>query len=86
MVASALATLLDLPLAPWPAIGIPEGVIVAYDLADIPSDALGRLSLRKDHQLFFAHASPWTRDCPVAPDVTTLLYQALRGPGEDTKA
>jgi len=28
----------------------------------------------------FAHASPWTTDSPVAPDVTTLLYQTLVAP------
>lgn len=83
IVASALATLLHLPLAPWPSIGIPDGVIVAYDLADIPGDALGRLSQRKMEQLFFAHGSPWTRDCAVAPDVTTLLYEAIVEPWED---
>jgi len=82
IVAGALATLLDVPLAPWPAIGIPDGVIVAYDLAEIPGDALSRLSQRKEGQLFYAHASPWTRDCPVAPDVTTLLYESIVEPWE----
>jgi hypothetical protein len=33
----------------------------------------------------YAHASPWTHDCPIAPDVTTLLYQSLVPPwGEST--
>lgn len=80
IVAGALAMMLAVPLAPWPAIGIPDGVIVAYDLADIPGDALGRLSQRKDGQLFFAHASPWTRDSAVAPDVTTLLCESIIEP------
>lgn len=82
IVASALSTMLDLPLAPWPVIGIPDGVIVAYDLADIPGDALARLSQRKDGQLFFAHASPWTRDYAVAPDVTTVLHESIVEPWE----
>jgi hypothetical protein len=86
MVAGALATLLDLPLAPWPAIGIPEGVIVGYDLAAIPADALGRLSQRKPGQLFFAHASPWTRDGAVAPDVTTLVYESIVEPADEGTA
>jgi hypothetical protein len=86
IVAGALATLLDVPLAPWPSIGIPEGVIVAYDLAEIPGDALGRLSQRKADQLFFAHASPWTRDGAVAPDVTTLLYESIVEPVDEGTA
>lgn len=87
IVAGALASLLDVPLAPWPTIGIPEGVVVAYDLADIPPDALGRLAIRKGGQLFFAHASPWTRDCGVAPDITTLLYETIVEPWrEDSRA
>ena len=85
-VAGALATLLEVPLAPWPAIGIPDGVIVAYDLATIPGDALGRLSQRKTGQLFLAHATPWTRDSAVAPDVTTLLYESIVEPPDDGTA
>lgn len=86
IVASALATLLDVPLAPWPAIGIPDGVIVGYDLATIPGDALARLSQRKEGQLLFVHASPWTRDGAVAPDVTTLLYETIVEPTDEGTA
>ena len=32
----------------------------------------------------FAHARPWTHDSPVAPDVTTLLYQSLVPPWGET--
>jgi hypothetical protein len=32
---------------------------------------------RREQQVLYAHASPWTLDVPVAPDVTTLLYQTL---------
>lgn len=80
IVAQAAATLLELPLAPWPAIGIPDGLIVAYDVAEVPSDALTRLATRKARQVLFAHASPWTRDFPIAPDVTTLLYETIVTP------
>jgi hypothetical protein len=75
-VATAVAARLDVPVAPWPAVGTPApGLIVAYDLADVPSTELARLAQRRPEQILFAHAAPWTRDSPVAPDVTTLLYQ-----------
>jgi hypothetical protein len=88
ILARAIAKRLELPLAPWPAIGTPApGLVVAYDLGTIASPDLARLTQRKDGQLFFAHASPWTRDVPIAPDVTTLLYQSLVQPWEtDTRA
>jgi hypothetical protein len=69
---------LQLPLAPWPAVGVPApGLVVAYDLAEVPHAELARLQVRKPGQLLYAHASPWTHDAQVAPDVTTLLYETL---------
>ena len=74
----ALAKLLDVPLAPWPAIGVPApGVIAVYDLAVLPPQEVTRLVQRRPDQVLYAHASPWTTDFPIAPDVTTLLYQSL---------
>jgi hypothetical protein len=86
IVAHAIAARLELPIAPWPAIGTPApGLIVAYDLGTLDRVELGRLQQRKEDQILFAHACPWTRDMPVAPDVTTLLYQSLVPPwGEST--
>jgi hypothetical protein len=76
--AQAAAARLDLPVMPWPAVGTPApGLIVAYDLATIAHAELLRLAHRRPDQILFAHASPWTRDSPVAPDITTLLYQLL---------
>src|SRR5438045_9707406 len=44
-----------------------------------------RVAPRRLEQVVFAHASPWTHVCPIAPDVTTLLYQSLVPPwGEST--
>ncbi len=81
IVAAAAAAQLGVPVAPWPAVGVPApGLVVAYDLADIATADVQRLVQRREGQLLFAHASPWTIDCPIAPDVTTLLYQSLVAP------
>jgi hypothetical protein len=53
---------------------------VLYDLAQLPSGDVARLVQRRPDQIVFAHASPWTTDCPLAPDITTLLYQTLVAP------
>ncbi|HTR49286.1 MAG TPA: hypothetical protein VMJ10_01185 [Kofleriaceae bacterium] len=80
-VARALAARLEVPVAPWPAVGSPApGIVALYDLAQLPPAELPRLVHRRAGQILFAHASPWTRDCPIAPDVTTLLYQTLDPP------
>jgi len=81
IVARAAAHRLGLPIALWPAVGVPApGLIVMYDLAALPSGDLARLIQRRPDQIVFAHASPWTTDSPLAPDVTTLLYQTLVAP------
>jgi hypothetical protein len=86
IVARAAAAKLALPLAPWPAVGVPApGLVVLYDLAELGSADVVRLAQRRPGQIVFAHASPWTHDSPIAPDVTTLLYQSLVPPwGEST--
>ncbi len=81
IVARAAAIRLGLPLAPWPAVGVPApGLVVLYDLADLAPADVERLAPRRPDQVVFAHASPWTHDSPIAPDVTTLLYQSLVPP------
>lgn len=81
IVARAAAAKLGLPLAPWPELGVPSpGLVVLYDLADLAPADVERLLPRRPDQVVFAHASPWTYDSPVAPDVTTLLYQSLVPP------
>jgi hypothetical protein len=81
IVALAAARRLGLPVAPWPAVGVPApGLVVMYDLAQLPSGEVARLVPRRPDQIVFAHASPWTADSPLAPDVTTLLYQTLVAP------
>jgi hypothetical protein len=81
IVAHAAGQRLGIPVAPWPAVGVPApGLIVMYDLADLPGTDVARLLQRRPGQIVFAHASPWTADSPLAPDVTTLLYQTIVPP------
>jgi len=81
IVAEALARRMGIETAPWPAIGVPApGIIAMYDLAALSEVDAARLSERRPDQILFAHASPWTQDSPVAPDLTTLLYQSLVPP------
>lgn len=78
ILARAVSARLGLPLAPWPAIGVPApGLVVVYDLGELPHADVARLAVRKPDQILYAHASPWTHDCAVAPEVTTLLYESL---------
>jgi hypothetical protein len=81
IVARAASIRLGLPRAPWPAVGVPApGLVVLYDLAGLPAADVARLLPRRADQVVFAHASSWTHDAPIAPDVTTLLYQSLVAP------
>lgn len=81
IVAQAAGLRLGIPVAPWPAVGVPApGLVVLYDLAELPSGDVARLVQRRPDQIVFAHASPWTTDSPLAPDVTTLLYQTIAPP------
>src|SRR3569623_2369516 len=81
IVAEALARRLGVETAPWPALGVPaHGIIAMYALADLAEVDVARLAERRPDQIQFAHASPWTQDSPVAPELTTLLYQSLVPP------
>jgi hypothetical protein len=81
IVAHAASLRLGIPVAPWPAVGVPApGLVVMYDLAQLPDGDVARLVPRRPDQVVFAHAAPWTTDSPLAPDVTTLLYQNLVAP------
>jgi hypothetical protein len=87
ILAQAVSRMIDLPVAPWPAVGVPApGLVVVYDLAALPIADVPRLQQRKPDQLLYAHASPWTQDFPIAPDVTTLLYQILAAPWDGERA
>jgi hypothetical protein len=85
IMAHAVAQKLALPIMPWPAVGIPApGLIALYDLSELGSNDITRLQQRRPDQIVFAHASPWTEDSPIAPDVTTLLYQSIVAPWGET--
>lgn len=83
----AIAERLGIPLAQWPAVGVPApGLVVFYDLADVSPANVAQLLQRRPDQILYAHASPWTVDSPIAPDVTTLLYQSLVAPWDEAGA
>lgn len=85
IVARAASLRLGLPLALWPAVGVPApGLVVAYDLADVSPAEVQQLIPRRADQIVFAHATSWTQDGPLAPDVTTLLYQIVVAPWRAT--
>jgi hypothetical protein len=87
IVAKAAARMIDIPIAPWPAVGVPApGLVVVYDLAELPAADVTRLQQRRPEQILYAHASPWTQDFPIAPDVTMLLYQILAAPWDAERA
>ena len=87
ILAQAVSRMIDLPVAPWPAVGVPApGLVVVYDLATLAAADVARLQQRKADQIFYAHACPWTQDFPIAPDVTTLLYQILAAPWDTERA
>src|SRR5690606_23739823 len=56
------------------------------DLAALPPAAVPRLQQRRPDQVLYAHACPWTQDFPIAPDVTTLLYQMLVPPWDTERS
>jgi hypothetical protein len=81
VLAAAASLVLGVPGTPWPAVGLPApGLVVVYDLATVPWRDLERLVDRRPGQILYAHASPWTEDAGVAPDLTTLLHQSLVAP------
>lgn len=78
--AEAAAHLFDLPLEPWPEGGSEQpGLVVAYDLSQV-GEGLRPLLEHRPGQVLFAHATEWTRDFPLAADLTTFLYQVNRSP------
>jgi hypothetical protein len=85
IIATAIAKKLALPIVPWPAVGVPApGLVAMYDLAELAPNDISRLQQRRENQIVFAHASPWTEDSPIAPDVTMLLYQTIVAPWGET--
>jgi hypothetical protein len=72
---------LGVPVAAWPAVGVPApGVVAIYDLGDVDPRDLARLIDVRADQIVYAHAVPWTVDHAVAPDVAMLLAQTVVPP------
>ena len=81
IVAHIAAAALGVPVVPWPAIGVPApGLVVVYDLGTLEGRDVDRLAERRPDQILYAHATPWTEDGPIAPEVTTLLHQSITPP------
>jgi hypothetical protein len=81
ILAAAIAQVLGVEVAPWPAVGVPApGLVALYDLGQLDAKDAERLSARRPGQIVYAHACPWTRDAPIAPELATLLYQTVIPP------
>ncbi|HTJ43093.1 MAG TPA: hypothetical protein VL463_13405 [Kofleriaceae bacterium] len=81
ILAEAASRVIGVPVAPWPAVGVPApGLVVAYDLGGVGARELERLIDRRPGQIVYTHACPWTQDSAIAPEITTLLHQSLTAP------
>jgi hypothetical protein len=81
ILAHATARVLGVPTEPWPEAGSEApGLIVAYDVTTLEPSLLQSLKEHRPGQVLWSHASPWTREVPFAPDLTTFLYQQNTSP------
>jgi len=85
ILAAAAEEILGLPVVEYSADAGP-GLIVVYDLNRLAQDTPAEILQHSPGQILYAHATCWTDPPRCAPDVTTLLYQALQTPwGERMK-
>ncbi len=82
ILAMAAANLLELPYTPWES-GIREGLVIAYDLADLNEENARGLYEHHPGQILFAHATSWTDPIPYVADITTYLYQQQQSPWDE---
>ena len=81
ILATAASQLFGVPLEDWPDGGTHQpGIIVAYDVTSIPHELLPSLAEHRSGQVLYSHALCWTQTTPIAPDVTSVLYQTLIEP------
>jgi hypothetical protein len=74
--AVAAAQALGCPAEAWPSSGSDDpGLIVVYDLAALPEEAVAALREHRPGQALWSHASCWTAEPPFAADLTTYLHQ-----------
>lgn len=78
----AVSLALGIPLTPWSDALPSSGLLVAYDLAESERSVLRTLREAQSELPLFAHCLCWTDAGPVAPDITTLLYQSNAAPWE----
>lgn len=71
----ATARVLGLPAVPWEEAHEGPGLVVAYDLDALDDDLYRAVRPHRPGQVLWSHASRWTADQPIAPDLVTYLYQ-----------
>jgi hypothetical protein len=77
---TATGLALGLPVEP---IDERPGLVVVYDLANVPLEELKLLATRREGQLVFAQAACWTEPPGFVPDLVTYLYQVNHAPWEE---
>ncbi len=80
----AAGELLGADAKPWSEGNMADAqLVVAYDLNDLNDEGIYE-SLRyyRPGQALWAHAREWTRDFPIAEDITTYMYQYNAPPWE----
>lgn len=82
----AAARVLGLPAVSWDEGHDASGLVVAYDLEALDDDLYRAVRPHRPGQVLWSHASRWTGDQPIAPDLITYLYQFNTPPwGEQLK-
>lgn len=77
---AATAKFLGLPTRTFGEVLDAQGLIVAYDLANLTEEEVADLQSHRPGQVLWTHASEWTRDQPLAGDIVTYLYQVNASP------
>ncbi len=79
-IAIAAGEVLGLAIERFPLHKHVEGLVVAYDLAQQPTELLDVLVQHRSNRLLWSHAAQWTSEGPFASDATTYLYQINHNP------
>jgi hypothetical protein len=77
ILATAAARLMSVPLATMSSDGHDTpGLFVLYEVAGQPPEVIRRLHAHGTDQALWVHSAGWTREEPLAGDLTTLLAQS----------
>ncbi len=71
----ATARALQLPAVAWEDEHEGPGLVVAYELEALGDDLYRAVRPHRPGQVLWSHASRWTADQPIAPDLVTFLHQ-----------